>query len=200
MTNNDQTLQSYDENVEAYIEGTPADITGDVKRLVDHGLDNLSKNVRVFEIGSAFGRGVKYIESKGFKVAPSDASRGFVQYMRSKGMAAQEFNLITDSFDDTYDIIYADAVLLHLNRHEAVESIKKIYKALNPSGRFVFSLKRGKGEVVSEDKIGAPRYFCLWEQGDIEHVLTDVGFKDIWVLDGNEGRTNSEWLNIVAYT
>jgi predicted TPR repeat methyltransferase len=76
--------------------------------------------------------------------------------------------------------------------------LAKIHKALNDGGRFAFSLKQGDGEGWSEEKLGAPRYFCYWTQEQIEQVLSKTGYSSFEVTDGGSGHNNAKWLHIIA--
>ncbi|MCA9308848.1 hypothetical protein KC973_00570 [Candidatus Saccharibacteria bacterium] len=195
---NEDTLQAYESNAHEYIVGTPHEITGDVKKWVDKTLDGLPTDAKIFEIGSAFGRGATYIESQGYTVQRSDAVRSFVDYLVENGDEAQMFNLITDEFVDTYDLIFADAVLLHLTKQEVKTALAKIKAALNRGGKFSFSLKKGEGDEWSGAKLGAPRYFSYWQLEEITAELKVAGFTELVVVEGNQGRSNSEWLQIIA--
>lgn len=82
--NYQQTLASYEDNVVAYIEGTPQEVSGDVKKWIDETLNGLPVTSKILEVGSAFGRDASYIESKGCSVQRSDATIGFIDYLEKK--------------------------------------------------------------------------------------------------------------------
>ena len=92
-----------------------------------------------------------------------------------RGFKARQFNVLTDDLDDHYDLILANAVLLHFTRSEFSDVVRKLHQSLKGGGRFAFSLKRGQGESWSLEKIGAPRFFCYWEREAVEPVLRDAG-------------------------
>lgn len=195
---NGTTIQSYEAHIQEYIDGTPQEVGGDVKSWIDATLDGLATDAKIIEVGSAFGRDANYIESLGYTVLRTDATDGFVKLLTEQGHQAKGFNLITDNFDTDYDLVFADAVLLHFTRDEVAEATRKIHGALTHSGRFSFSLKQGQGESWSEDKLGAPRYFCYWEQPQITELLASSGFSDVRVSDGGSGHNNAKWLHIIA--
>lgn len=202
-SSNDITLQAYEEHVQEYIEGTPKDVDqadGKLKQWIDENLDMLKHDATIIEIGSAFGKTANYIESKGFKVERTDAAKGFVDYMKEQGKLAKTFNLIKDRFTHPYDMVYAEAVLLHFTRKETREAVSKIFDALKDDGRFVFSLKIGEGEGWKEHKLGVKRYFCFWQPAEIENVLKDAGFKSIKIdiMPDYRGDGGPKWLLISA--
>lgn len=195
---NKQTLQAYEQHVQEYVDGTPQEVSGGVKDWIDRMLDGLPKDASIIEIGSAFGRDAQYIEEQGYAVERTDATHGFVELLEQKGYTARDFNLITDSFEKQYDIVFADAVLLHFTRQELELSLSKVHNALVENGRFVFSLKQGEGEVWTEDKLNAPRFFCYWTEPQIREVLERTGFGGIEVTNSEFGNNNPKWLHIIA--
>lgn len=196
---NKTTLESYDAHIQEYIDGTPQEVTGGVKQWIDASLEGLTHDVRILEIGTAFGRDAAYIESLGYGVERTDATPGFVELLQQQGHNARLLNAISDDYGTGYDLIFADAVLLHFTRPETQTVIGKVYEALADGGRFAFSLKQGDGESWSQEKLGAPRYFCYWNKSDIESLLTQAGFTDIIVGDfDSTGHNNAKWLHILA--
>lgn len=157
---NSATLQSYEARVQEYIDGTSQTVGGAVKDWIDAALVGFSPEARIVELGSAFGRDAAYIVSKGFEVECTDAVAGFVSQLQAKGFNARHYNALTDDLGDEYDLIFANAVLLHFNKAELASVLKKLLHSLKRGGRLAFSLKRGQGEAWSVAKIGAPRFFC----------------------------------------
>jgi len=195
---NQETLSSYEGHIDEYINGTPREVVGDVKVWIDATLQGLSSDARILEFGSAFGRDAAYIENAGYHVQRTDATQGFVDLLRKQGYATDRLNAITDELPAGYDLIFADAVLLHFTPEDTKIVLSKVFQALNDGGCFSFSLKQGEGEEWSNAKLGAPRYFCYWQQNDIIELLKTVGFDTIEVATGSLGRNNSEWLHIIA--
>jgi SAM-dependent methyltransferase len=194
---NDKTVQSYDTHIQEYIDGTPQIVEGFVKEWIDTALTDLPKDAKILELGSAFGRDATYIESKGYKVRRTDVTPGFVNLLQSQGHQASILNAITDDLGGPCDLVFADAVLLHFTREEAQVVINKAFEALSANGRFAFSVKQGDGESWSEDKLGAPRYFCYWTKDTIEPLVRQAGFTNIRISDEHKG-SNAMWLHIIA--
>ncbi|HUO55273.1 MAG TPA: class I SAM-dependent methyltransferase, partial [Rhodoblastus sp.] len=149
-TDNEKTLQSYAARIQTYAEGTAAEVSGPVKDWIDGLLDLLAPSARIFELGAAFGRDAAYMRDRGFAVECADAVPGFVEILRARGLSARLFNALTDDFDGPYDLIFANAVLLHFNGDDCARVLAKLRRALAPRGRLAFSLKRGRGEEWSE--------------------------------------------------
>jgi SAM-dependent methyltransferase len=173
---NDATLTAYENGVEAYVSGTPAEVAGVFKTWIDKTLSLLPKGAEVFEVGSAFGRDAKYMESLGFSVQRSDAVQGFVDLLKAEGYPACLFNVLTDPFPAAYDLIFANAVFHHMGRDEMRSILKKVHRSLKDKGILSFSVKFGEGEEWSDEKVGSPRYFCYWSRQELYTLVEEAGF------------------------
>lgn len=195
---NRETLRSYEEHVDAYIEGTAQFVAGEAKDWIDAALAGLPVGSRLLELGSAFGRDAAYIAAQGIDIDCTDAAPGFVSHLRARGFAARLFNVLTDTLERPYDVILANAVLLHFDRDQFAFVLGKLHAALRPGGRLAFSLKRGDGEEWSSAKIGAPRYFCYWQPDDVAARLAEAGFARWSVTQASTTRTHADWLFVIA--
>lgn len=194
---NSRTVESYNAHVQEYIEGTPHEVSGVVKEWLDNSLADVPKDSRILEFGSAFGRDAEYLAGLGYTVECTDATPAFVDLLQAKGFDARILNVITDDLPQALDYVLANAVLLHLTRDETSQVIKKVFNALNEDGKFAFTLKQGEGEGWSEEKLGAPRYFCYWTEPQIRELLEDTGFNELQI-SGEKATSNATWLQIVA--
>jgi len=194
---NHQTIQSYEAHVQEYINGTPQDVSGVVKEWLDEAIAELAKDARILEFGSAFGRDATYLQNLGYKVECTDATQAFVDLLNQKGFNARQLNAITDDLGGQYDFVLANAVLLHFTRDETKQVLQKVFDALSPGGTFAFTLKQGEGEKWSEDKLGAPRYFCFWTEDQIHQLVETTGFTDVKVT-GDKATANATWLQVIA--
>lgn len=197
---NDRTLQSYGARVQAYIDGTAPVAGGEAKTWIDSLLADLPPAASVFELGAAFGRDADYIRSRGFAIECADAVPGFVEVLRARGFAARLLNVLTDEFDGRYDLIFANAVLLHFTVDEFALVLAKLRGALAPGGRLGFSLKRGRGEEWSSAKIDAPRFFRYWEREDLPSFLRGAGFASWDIVAARTARAHADWLFVTART
>ncbi len=187
---------SYNEHIAEYVSGSPGSISSDLKAWIDRILGNIPKNSAVLEIGSGFGRDAQYIKSKGYKVILTDASVGFVDFLKSQGIEAKLLNALTDDLGKGYDLIYAQAVFLHFPKELISNVLGKCYEALNNNGILAFSVKQGSGSNWSNKKLNAPRYFYYWDKKSIEKEMSDSKFK---LIEITERETSTDkWLQIIA--
>lgn len=194
---NEVTINSYNSNILEYISESSKEVPIEVKEWIDLSLKGLPLNSRILELGTSFGRDANYIEEFGYSVERTDAVAGFVGFLQEIGYSARILNAIEDEIIGPYNMVFANAVLLHFTKNETKAVIKKIQNALSSNGRFAFSLKQGKGEEWLNDKLNAPRYFCYWSRDDIAQLLEETGFKNIQIIDHDKGK-EAIFLHIIA--
>lgn len=198
---NQKTIEAYNNNLQEYINGTPHEVSGEMKVWLDKSVENLPKTARILEFGSGFGRDAAYLENSGYSVQRTDAASAFVDLLREQNFEAEHLDAIHDKLPDNQDLVLANAVLLHFKREKAISVIQKTYDALNQEGTFAFTLKQGEGESWSEDKLSSPRYFCYWKSEQIRPVLEEIGFSEVDINGDSEGHGASEdspWLSVIA--
>jgi len=192
---NSSTLESYEHGLDAYIQGTAQSVNPGLEVFIDRAFEGVAKDASVLELGAGFGRDALHLGSRGFAVTPTDAALSFVRELQHRGLPAYQLNVLTDELPPA-DVIYANAVFLHLTRTELAETLSKCRGALRPQGRLVFTLKRGAGEEWSEDKLGAPRYFVYWEAPALTALLQGAGFSSVSIAE--EWNGSSSWLMVTA--
>lgn len=104
--------------------------------------------------------------------------------------------------EETYDLIWASAALLHLTPDEALETIRNFYKALKPGGTAMISMriKMGRddkepGMMESEKQgVAVQRYLAFYtiEEFALLIHLTDFDVLDLQVERDVEGQ--SVWM------
>ncbi len=197
-TNNKKTLEAYENGINEYLAAMIPTVQGSVKIWTDAGLSLLPNQAYILELGSAHGRDADYIESCGFIVDRTDAAQSFVDYMRSKGHEARLLNALPDDYGDPYEMIYANAVLLHFTQDECIEVFKRSRKSLTPNGLFAFSVKVGEGSGWSNKKLNDPRFFSYWHEKPLKELLKGKNFKIVYWNEAASGHDNGNWYHVVA--
>lgn len=195
---NEKTLNAYRLRAQNYVERTTPEISGAARVFLDDACRGLPRDARCLEIGAAFGRDAEFLRAKGFAVECVDAVEAFVEILRAKNFDAKLFNLLTDQFSRQYDLIYANAVLLHFTVDEFALALAKCRRALEPGGRFAFSLKAGEGEIWSDAKLDAPRFFRLWRGDQLPQFLRSAGFGDWDIVEAHTERAHADWIYAIA--
>ena len=194
---NSKTLEAYESKFVEYVTVTIDTVQGSMKEWLDAAVKGLPFDAEILEIGSGSGRDAKYLQSQGYAVHCSDVPKGFLAILEAQGFDTQQLNIVTDEIKGSYDLVLANAVLLHFTDDDMHNVLRKIYASLHPNGRLAFSLMKGKGSRWTDNKIDAPRYFNYWEQDELEKLLRKIGFKnvDIQIATNSKG---VEWLMVVT--
>lgn len=205
---NKETLDVYEELGDRYLERNATTMAGDSRlaeenkenqKFLELSLKGLPKTAKIFEIGSAGGRDMKHIRSLGYSnIMTSDAVERFIKILRDEGFPVKKFDLITDDFDEAYDYVLANAVLVHFTKKEAKAAIRKVFDSLSDGGVFAVSVKHKENhesEWVDKD-VGKKRFFTYWDKGEFVGFLEEVGYRVLSVEQ--RGGARSCWIKIVA--
>ena len=189
------TLASYNAKAREYITGSPQEVTGGLKKFIDAAFADVSYGSTVLEVEAGFGRDALYLQGKGFAVIPTDGAQSFVKELQQRGLPAYELNILEDSFPKV-DVIFANAVFLHLSIEELRRVLVKSRQALNLAGKLIFTVKKGEGEEFSEEKLDRPRYFAYWNVENITAELVRAGFTAGSISEDITGDTT--WIQVVT--
>lgn len=189
----DSTIDAYEQKASLYRERTDSAMPTDLSQWLNTSLSGLDTSAKVFEIGSGTGRDASYLKRLGYRVQVSDVASSFISMLEEAGWDAVRFDVVEDELDGVWDLVFADAVLLHLSRKEFALSLQKTHAHLADNGRFAFTLKAGEGEAYSNEKLGMPRFFCYWQAGDVADRLEAAGYSS-WIIDEHPG-----WIHVVAH-
>lgn len=196
---NKLTIQSYEAYSQDYLDSAHSEPTDGVKTWIQASLSGMAPNARILELGSGSGRDATYIESLGFDVECSEATQSFVSHLLEQGFLASKINILTDPIMSSYDLVFANAVMIHFTRDELFKALKKIHTCLKNRGRVSFSVQQGTGEEWTSEKYKIPRYYRYWNRFDLEVLLEEAGFNNIRV---NEDTTPTgdkhPWLFVMA--
>jgi len=196
QNDNSRTLQSYQDKTQEYVDGTPP-IDDTIRTWLDSSLTLTPKDGKILEVGSGFGRDAEYIREQGFDIECSDAVPNFVELLQKKGFKTRLLDLLKDEVDDGYNMVLADAVLLHFTPEESEVVARKIHQALSKDGIFALRMKQGDGAVWTEEKLGEPRYFYYWKAEELKGMLTNCGFEWLSMTESFTGHNNASWMHII---
>jgi len=192
---NQITLETYELKIKEYIQNTP-ELSIALKKWLNCTLSYIKTEDTILELGSGFGQDAKYIESLGYKVERTDAVQGFITLLKSDGFEAKSVNILKDKLGTDYSLIVANSVLHHFTPQELEIILMKINESLNFQGILSFCVKKGSGESISDEILGAPRYFCYWMPSDLKTILVKNGFEVLDLTIIPEG--NTERICLIA--
>lgn len=191
----DETLAYYNQNADAFVEGTQnADMSEQYRFFLKH----LTSGCRILDLGCGSGRDSAYFSSLGFEVTAVDGSEELCKRVKEN----YEINALCIKFEDMpftaeFDAIWACASLLHVKKADMPNVLDKISAALKPGGILYASFKYGKDERVSNG-----RFFNDYTENDIDTLLTpenQLTLLECWITeDVRPDRSGERWLNFIA--
>ena len=175
-----QTVNVYNEKTEDYVRlidrGAPGTALCDfVKRIKPNGL--------VLDIGCGPGNASAFMDSKGLRVDPIDASHEMIKLANEKfGLSARLMAFSDLSEVNKYHGVWANFSLLHAAKFDFYKHLKAINKALKRGGHFSLGMKLGKGE--KRDFLG--RFYAYYSRSELISALTCSGFVYEFEYNGEE--------------
>jgi predicted TPR repeat methyltransferase len=190
------TLATYEALAETYRANRSTEPKPAIVAWLDQLAARLPSGARVLELGSGPGLEAVWLEERGLTVRRTDGARSFVNMMRADGYSADQLDVRVDDLGGPYELIFADAVLLHLTRPEFADVLGRTRRAVVPGGMLAATLKEGDGSVISTERLGRPRRFTYWRAGAVREVLDATGWQLLSVesVDGARDR----WLYLLA--
>jgi 2-polyprenyl-3-methyl-5-hydroxy-6-metoxy-1,4-benzoquinol methylase len=192
---NGETLRTYEQAAALYRERTtrtehePDDLVGLVA-------EHAPAGAHVLEAGSGPGFDATRLEALGFRVRRTDATLAFVELQRAEGHAIDVLDVRTDDLGGPYDVVFAHAVLLHIERAELPRVLTRLHDAVRPGGLLAMTLKEGDGEEWSSHKVERPRHFTYWREAPLRAALVGAGWEPV-VLE-HPAATYGAWLRSLS--
>lgn len=189
-----KTLDYYNNNAKAFIEGT-AEV--EFHEVQDRFLSHLSQGASILDFGCGSGRDSKYFLQKGYSVEAIDGSEKLCE-MASAYVGIPVKQMLFNELDEMnkYDGIWACSSILHLPKAELKEVFRKMEKALKTKGIIYTSFKYGSFEGMRNG-----RYFTDFTSEEFQSFIVETdGLKvqDEWITgDVRPGRGDEKWLNLI---
>ncbi len=134
------------ESVQEYIH-LAEDVNG--AELIEELKKHLPSSSKVLEIGTGPGSDWEIL-SKDYEVTGSDYSQEFLKYLKLTFLEGKFIllNAVTLDVEETFNGIYSNKVLQHLNDEELKSSIIRQATILEPGGIICHSFWKGKGDEI----------------------------------------------------
>lgn len=191
----DITLRTYEASAERYRESVASPGPA-ISAFLDRIAATAGPGARVLELGSGPGQDAVALERWGLQVTRTDATRAFVEMLRADGYQAELLDARHDDFGGPYDVVLADAVLLHLDRVQFRRVLTKAQAAVVAGGLLAVTLKEGDGEEWHSRKLDLPRHFTYWREEPLRAELTATRWNAIY-FERISGRFD-DWLYVLA--
>ena len=120
----------------------------------------------------------------------------FLDMLRADGHHARHLDVRLDELGGPYDAILADAVLLHLDRAQFEDVLRRARAAINAGGVLAITLEEGDGAGWTVAKLGRLRHFTYWREPQLRAVLDRTGWT-VTSLAHVQGAVDP-WLYVLA--
>jgi SAM-dependent methyltransferase len=138
----------------------------------------------VLDAGCAYGRDTEYMKSKGYSVKAIDLSPALIA--RARELYPEiEFAIAdvrsTGFTDNTFEGIWCNATLLHLNDEDMTKALQEFKRILKPNGILAVSLKKGEStrQFVEKFSSQSERFFNFKTHETFLEQLADVGLREV---------------------
>ena len=190
----DDTLNYYNSKAKEFVSGT-VDVA--FTEIQDLFIEYIPAGGKILDFGCGSGRDTKYFISKGYDVDATDGSEELCKIaseytgIKVKQMLFAELDEI-----ELYDGVWACASILHVEKKQLPEIMKKIAIATKKGGIVYTSFKYGDFEGIRNG-----RFFTYLTEESFEELLRKVpelAIEKLWIsADVRAERGEERWLNIV---
>ena len=191
-----QTIDTYNESateLAEYFKGIGPRVK-DINRAFE--LAGNPQNAKVVEIGCGDGRDAEDIFERAGWYEGFDVSEGMIAIAKEHvpGASFKVADAMEYDYPENLDIVFAFASLLHLDREEVSEVLKKVHSSLRPGGIFYLSLKEKSEytEEIKEDQYGS-RLFYFYNAA----LISEMTEGDYDVVDTSGKKIGStQWFEL----
>jgi len=148
------------------------------------------KHANVLCVSCGPGYGVKVLTDLGYgNVLGIDSFEDKIAFALRRKLncrAAYAFEILEDSSDETYDLIWVEQELNHLTRTEILEFLDLCRRKLRRGGRLLVFALNGANPITGAEALAQNfDHFNTFTEYTLRQVLTHTGFGDIKVFDLN---------------
>ena len=188
------TVDYYNKNAGSFYEST---VTVDMGNLYEKFEFYLAERAYILDCGCGSGRDSKHFVEQGYNVTAFDASEELCKFARDlTGLEVKCMSFQEISYKNEFDGIWACASILHAEKAELPEILRKLRNALKPEGIVYVSFKYGDYEGARNG-----RYFIDLTEESMVRILSEVpglNILETWITgDVREGRASELWLNML---
>jgi ubiquinone/menaquinone biosynthesis C-methylase UbiE len=194
------TIEAYRKMGKEYVDNINALIPKQVYFFMEH----LNPGGKILDVGCAGGRESKVLTEKGFNVVGIDLVDEFLDEAKKNAPKAEfiKMDLLNIDFPkESFDGIWASAVLLHIKKEDIPNILKKFYEILKPEGKLFVAVKFGEGYTYTTDKLSKEnRLMVLYTQEEMDRLVQEAGFNFLSneLVPDDAGREDIKWIRLVA--
>ena len=190
----DKTINYYNQHAQEFCENTK---NADMSHVLEKFIAHLPQNALILDAGCGSGRDSKYFLEKGLQVEAFDASEELCK-IASEYTGIKIKQMLFEELDEVelYDGVWACASILHVEKKQLPEILKKIATATKKGGIVYTSFKYGEFEGIRNGRFFT--YLTEESFGEILRSVSDLAIEKLWIsADVRAERGEERWLNIV---
>lgn len=190
----DDTLSYYNSKAKDFVSGTVDVVFTEVQ---DVFLEYIPASGKILDFGCGSGRDAKYFLSKGYDVDATDGSEELCK-IASEYAGVQVKQMLFEELDkvEVYDGIWACASILHVEKKQLPDIMKKIAIATKTGGVVYTSFKYGDFEGIRNGRFFT--YLTEKSFGELLGEVPELVVEKLWIsADVRAERGEERWLNIV---
>ena len=186
------TLKSYDDNAVQYVEDTK---NVDMSKVYHRFMILLPEKAHILDFGCGSGRDSKYFLEHGYTVTAIDGSIELCK-LASNYIGQEVKHMTFDELDEEsiYDGIWACASILHVERDELPDILRKMLKAIKDNGVIYTCFKKGDQQEIKDGK-----YYNYLTRELLEEMLIQVELNgtivEYYETCSNVNRPSTTWGN-----
>ena len=188
------TLEYYNSKAKDFVSGT-VDVA--FTEIQDIFLEYIPVGGRILDFGCGSGRDTKYFTSKGYDVDAIDGSEELCK-IASEYTGIQVKQMLFEELDEVelYDGVWACASILHVEKKQLPDIIKKIASATKKGAVVYTSFKYGQFEGVRNGRFFT--YLTKESFGEVLRNVPELVIEKLWIsADVRAERGEERWLNIM---
>jgi ubiquinone/menaquinone biosynthesis C-methylase UbiE len=196
-----ETIEVYEKLGEKYIQ----DVAGVTPYGFNEFVETLPKNALVLDVGCAGGRDSKRLTERGFNVIGIDLVDEFLEHAQADVPGADFYKMDLLELDfpsNSFDAIWACAVLLHIKKKDISKALAGFHKVLKRNGKLCIAVKEGRGVEYKIDKLsdGQKRMFTYFSESELRKSLEKSGFKISFskIFSDPLGRQDVKWIVVIV--
>lgn len=160
----------------------------------------------VLDVGCGAGVKSKYLIKKELKVVGIDLSEKMIEIAKKEAPDAKF--LVADiteplDFDQKFDGIFAQAVLLHIPKKDIKKVISNLVSLLKPKGYLYIAVKglrvgQNEEQIIKENDYGYEyeRFFSFYSPEELSGYIKELGMNNVYDEIISVG--NTDWIQVIA--
>lgn len=191
----ESTIEYYNKHTQEFVDRT---VNTDMSFCQEKFLRLLPSGGMILDAGCGSGRDSKFFLQKGMQVQAMDASEKMCQMAaRYIGQRVECLRFDEIDYEERFDGIWACASLLHVEKRELPDILRKFHRALKLQGILYASFKFGDAE---EERL--ERFFSDYHVEEVERIFLQDGLfalvESFETADVREDYRDKPWVNILV--